>query len=95
LFDALEELIVYHRADAGSRHNVRFRGRQQPGERPAWAQPCLADPGRGLLDPEVKEPDRTPHLHALSQGEGVFDINALIANGALNLRVAEQDLHDA
>jgi hypothetical protein len=37
--------------------------------------------------------DRTLHLHALGQGESVFYVNAQIANGALNLRVAKQDLH--
>ena len=34
-------------------------------------------------------------LHALGKREGVFYINAQIANGALNLRVAEQDLNRA
>lgn len=35
------------------------------------------------------------HLRALSEGERVLDVHAQIANGALDLRVAEQDLHSA
>jgi hypothetical protein len=35
------------------------------------------------------------HVRGLGKCEGVFHINAQIANGALNLRVAEQDLDSA
>ena len=35
------------------------------------------------------------HLRALGKREGVLYINAEIANAALDLRVAEQDLHRA
>ena len=33
------------------------------------------------------------HLRALSQSERILDIDAKIADRALNLRVAKQDLH--
>jgi hypothetical protein len=33
------------------------------------------------------------HLRALGQREGILDIDAEIADRALNFRVAEQDLH--
>jgi len=35
------------------------------------------------------------HVRSLGKREGVFYINAQIANGALNLRVTEQDLNSA
>jgi len=35
------------------------------------------------------------HLRPLGKREGVLHVNAQIANGALDLRVAEQDLHGA
>jgi hypothetical protein len=35
------------------------------------------------------------HLRALSKDERILDVNAQIANGALDLRVAKQDLHGA
>ncbi len=35
------------------------------------------------------------HLGALGKGERILDVNTEIANGALDLRMAEQDLHSA
>ena len=35
------------------------------------------------------------YLRALSEGERILDVNAQIADGALDLRVAKQDLHGA
>jgi len=35
------------------------------------------------------------HLRALGEGECILYVDAQIANGALDLRVAEQDLHSA
>ena len=35
------------------------------------------------------------HLRALSQSEGILDIDAEVADRALDLRVAEQNLHGA
>jgi hypothetical protein len=35
------------------------------------------------------------HFRALSQSERILDINAEIANGALNLRMTEKDLDSA
>ena len=34
-----------------------------------------------------------PHLRAFSQREGILDIDAEVADRALDLRMAEQDLH--
>jgi len=46
-----------------------------------------------LLDPAAEELGRPLHLGAFGKGKRVLDVDAKIANGALNLRVAEQDLH--
>jgi hypothetical protein len=35
------------------------------------------------------------HFGALSQSESILDIDAEVADGALDLRMAEQDLHGA
>jgi hypothetical protein len=35
------------------------------------------------------------HLRALGQREGILDINAKVADRALNLRMAKQNLHGA
>ena len=35
------------------------------------------------------------HLRSLSKGEGILDVNAEIADRALDLRVSEQNLHGA
>ena len=35
------------------------------------------------------------HLRALSEGEGILNVDAQIANRALDFRVAEQNLHGA
>ncbi len=35
------------------------------------------------------------HLRALSQSEGILDIDAEVADRALDLRMAEQNLHCA
>jgi hypothetical protein len=48
-----------------------------------------------LLDPAAEELGRPLHLGAFGKGKRVLNVDAKIANGALDLRVAEQDLHGA
>jgi hypothetical protein len=51
--------------------------------------------GTELLDAKVEELVISLHLPALCEGERVLHVDAQIANGAFDLRVAEQDLHGA
>ena len=51
--------------------------------------------GTELLDAKAEELITSLHLRALSEGERVLYVDAQIANGALDLRVAKQDLHSA
>ena len=55
----------------------------------------LTDRGKELPDAEVEELVEMLHLRALSQRERILDIDAEVANRALDLRMAEQDLHGA
>jgi hypothetical protein len=61
----------------------------------AWAQLRWANRGTELLDAKVEDVVTSLHLRALSEGERIFYVDAQITNGALDLRVAEQDLHSA
>ena len=45
--------------------------------------------------PARREADRHLYLGVLGEIESIFDINTQIPNRALDLRVAEQDLHGA
>jgi hypothetical protein len=51
--------------------------------------------GTELLDAKVEELITSLHLRALSEGERILYVDAQIAYGALDLCVAEQDLHSA
>ena len=51
--------------------------------------------GTELLDDKVEELITSLHLRALSEGERIPYVDAQIAYGALDLCVAEQDLHSA
>ncbi len=53
-------------------------------------QPCTE-----LLDSEVEELGAWLHLRAFSKGERILDVDAQIANRALDLRMTEQNLHGA
>ena len=48
-----------------------------------------------LLDPEAEEFRWPLHLGAFGKGKRVLDVDAKITNGALDLCMAEQDLHGA
>jgi hypothetical protein len=62
---------------------------------PLRAQLPAAIGGIELLDAEVEEFRGSLHLRALSEGEGILYVDAEIANGALNLSMAEKDLDSA
>ena len=61
----------------------------------AMGAALLTNRGTELLDVGVEEPGRSLNLRALSKGERILYVDAQVANGALNLRVPEQDLHGA
>ena len=46
-----------------------------------------------FLDADLEELLRMLNLRTFSKRECILDVNAQIANGALDLRVAEQNLH--
>jgi hypothetical protein len=61
---------------------------ERPNERygRGLAEPIVA---QKFLDADVEELMRWLYLRALREGERILDVNAQIANGALDLRVAK------
>ena len=58
-------------------------------------KPAAVAGSEELLDAGAEEFARPLHLRPLRECERVLDVNAQVPDGALDLRMAEQDLHGA
>ena len=60
-----------------------------------WAQPSQTDRGAKFPDAVAEELTRCYTSVTFSERERIFDVDPQVPNGALDFRVAEQDLHGA
>ena len=80
--------------DAGHQWSVRFEDSRLSAERPELGAVLLT--GRGKSSSTLGQGARQMlHLRALSEGERILDVDAEVADCALDLRMAEQNLQGA